>query len=139
MIIADAEGPVEKQANSFAPVTLAEIGRVEDADAEFFRRERELRDRMERKALEGTLPSSGTRKVTKKNRSEKRQEVSELESGKGSVDAEIEIVAIEERSPSVAMEEVHDDQNHRNRGMNNERGIRRCIARMHLRHPCRHV
>jgi replication fork protection complex subunit Tof1/Swi1 len=101
---------MEKRATIKSAARIIDSDDDEDADAEFFRKERELRHRMERKALEGSLPSNGTRKVTTKNRSEKRREVLESESGGDGVDGEIEIVAIEEHSPSMAMEEVHDNQ-----------------------------
>ena len=42
----------------------------EDADRDFFERERELRERMARRAIEGNLPARGTRKLGTKKRTD---------------------------------------------------------------------
>lgn len=64
---------MEKRAMIKSAVRVEDSDDDEDADREFFERERELRERMARRADEGNLPERGTRKVgTKKNRAGKK-------------------------------------------------------------------
>lgn len=98
---------IEKRAMIKSAARILDSDDDEDADAEFFERERELRERMARKALEGDLPSSGTRKAGGKRAEKKRDVLGERER---SVDGEIEITAIEEIESPVSMDGVQDDR-----------------------------
>lgn len=60
---------MEKRAMIKSAARIEDSDEDEDADKEFFEREKELRERMARRADEGNLPEKGTRKVgTKKKR-----------------------------------------------------------------------
>lgn len=64
---------MEKRAMIKSAVRIEDSDEDEDADTEFFEREKELRERMARKADEGNLRERGTRKVgTKKKRAGKK-------------------------------------------------------------------
>jgi len=103
---------MEKRAMIKSAAQILDSDDDEDADAEFFERERELRERMARKALEGGLPSSGTRKVGgPRKRAEKKRGVIGMKSEReGSVGGEIEVTAIEEIESSMSIDGVQDDQ-----------------------------
>lgn len=57
---------MEKRAMIKSAVRIIDSDDDEEADEEFFERERELRMRMEHRAMAGDLPSPGTKKVGKK-------------------------------------------------------------------------
>ena len=84
----------------------------DDDDAEFFERERELRERMSRKALEGELPSSGTRKtIAKMKRPEKHRHVLDPDGEKeGSVNAEIAEIEVEKSASPISIAEIDSEQ-----------------------------
>jgi hypothetical protein len=84
----------------------------DDDDAEFFERERELRERMSRKALEGELPSSGTRKtMAKMKRPEKQRLVLDRNDEKvGSVNDEIPEIVVEESASPIPTAEMDIEQ-----------------------------
>jgi len=64
---------LEKRAMIKSAVRIEDSDDDEDADREFFEKEKELRERMARRADEGNLPEKGTRKVgPKKKRATKR-------------------------------------------------------------------
>lgn len=84
----------------------------DDDDAEFFERERELRERMSRKALEGELPSSGTRKtIARMKRPEKQRLVLDRNDEKvGTVNAEIPEIVVEESASPIPTAEIDIEQ-----------------------------
>jgi replication fork protection complex subunit Tof1/Swi1 len=92
----------------------------EEADRDFFERERELRERMAQKALDGELPESGTRKkVTKKSPSRPRKQAvsSPVLSD---IDDDVQILAsqdvedrTEEESENGDIESVRPSKKHR--------------------------
>jgi hypothetical protein len=57
---------MEKRAAIKSSVRIIDSDDDEEADRDFFERERELRERMAQKALDGDLPEAGTRKKAKK-------------------------------------------------------------------------
>jgi replication fork protection complex subunit Tof1/Swi1 len=57
---------LEKRASIKSAAKIMDSDDDEDADREFFDRERELRERMERRALEGDVGGAGTRKAKKR-------------------------------------------------------------------------
>ena len=64
---------LEKRAMIKSAVRIEDSDDDEEADREFFEREKELRERMAQRADEGNLPEKGTRKVgAKKKRAAKR-------------------------------------------------------------------
>ena len=82
----------------------------DDDDAEFFQREKELRERMARKALEGELPSSGTRKITAKKRPEKQSHVFDLDRENGSVNDETAEIEIQKSASPISTTEIDEDR-----------------------------
>lgn len=84
----------------------------DDDDAEFFERERELRERMSRKALGGELPSSGTRKTIAKKKRPKGQRLVLDPNGEkvGSVNAEIPEIVVEESASPISTAEIDSEQ-----------------------------
>ena len=54
---------LEKRATIKSALRIEDSDDDEDADREFFERERELRERMAQRAVEGDLPEKGTRRV----------------------------------------------------------------------------
>lgn len=84
----------------------------DDDDEEFFERERELRKRMSRRALEGELPSNGTRKTTAKTkRPEKQRNGLDTDVEKErSVHAEITEIGVEKSISSISRDEIDSEE-----------------------------
>jgi len=59
---------LEKRAIIKSAVRIVDSDDDSDAEREFFEREKELRERMARKAVEGELPPTGTRKVRERKK-----------------------------------------------------------------------
>src|SRR5439155_6089031 len=95
---------LEKRALIKSATKIIDSSDDED-DAAFFERERELRERMARRALEGELPSSGTRKIgTKKKLREKKPRALEQSSEMdASANDEIEILGIEKSGSPISL------------------------------------
>jgi replication fork protection complex subunit Tof1/Swi1 len=81
---------LEKRAMIKSAVRIVDSEDDEDADLEFFEREKELREKMARRALEGDLPSTGTRKVGEKKKRPKKKTDSLSEPKGSDVDVEME-------------------------------------------------
>lgn len=98
----------------------------DDDDEEFFERERELRERMSRKALEGELPSSGTRKtIAKTKRLEKQRNVLDTNVEKErSVNAEITEIEVEKSVSSISIDEI-DSEESENGDLNDVRTVKK--------------
>jgi replication fork protection complex subunit Tof1/Swi1 len=104
---------LEKRAMIKSSLRILDSDSDSDADREFFEREKELRERMARKALEGDLPSSGTRKIgaKKKRAVEKQRHVVEVESEMdGIIDFEMVELANDRSRTPVSTDPVQDDQ-----------------------------
>jgi replication fork protection complex subunit Tof1/Swi1 len=94
---------LEKKARIKSAAKIVDSDDDEDAEKEFFARERELRFRMAEKSLAGSLPDSGTRKPrARKQRTLPvvHKNSMRVENGKeGSSDGEIEILEFTHSSP----------------------------------------
>ena len=92
----------------------------EEADRDFFERERELRERMAQKALDGELPESGTRKKAKKKSPSKPRKQAVSSPVLSDVDDDVQILGsqdVEDRSDEQSengdIEGVRPSKKHR--------------------------
>ena len=102
---------LEKRAMIKSAVRVIDSDDDEDADAEFFERERQLRERMARKADEGALPVHGTKKrATKKKKGPEPREKSTI-SAKQLDDVDFEASINHASQASINLHEIDSDVN----------------------------